>query len=272
VIKALFMQISDSEIEQIIMNLGFKYQVAVVVALVMGFVAVAIGAAWLIREKWFTPLESKEIRSAFRKKTPILFLGGDDGYGDFLPAVKSGSEGILETKSKGKSKDHYTGALPRPREFREDEIAMRLLEGGLTESEAEKKVKGTTNVANALSQFANRRLILRGSRIPLWIGYRGKAVLASLYGLVALQIVEGLSKLDALKEAFATVDLLLLKELFSEQWNLSQIIAQETDKERGGELKARRFQGKDTLILLFAVMIFLVIAVILLLVVAYYFK
>lgn len=248
--------------EQIaIHNLIQQYQIAIVIAVVAVIAAVAIGACWFIYEHFFTPLESKALRRATRKKRPLMILGGDDGYADIHDAPFSGPEGILQTKKKGKTQEHYTGALPRPREFDESEI----------EVEDGKDIKKTVAVANYISMLANRRLLFRGARVPVWFAYRGKAIMASLYGLAALQIVEGLSKAENLKSVFAPVDIVALKSLFAEQWNESQLNAQEADAERIGELKAKRFAGKETLIMVFAVMIVLVVLSIMLIAAAYFF-
>jgi len=252
--------------EQAIYNLIQNYQIAIGIAVVAAIVAVALGVSWFVYEHWLTPMESKALRTATRKKRPLMVLAGDDGYADIVDAPFSGPEGILQSKKKGRTSEHYTGALPRPREFEEDEIAVA--EG--------KDIKKTVAVANYISMLANRRLLMRGARVPIWFAYRGKAVLASLYGLAALQILESIDKLEKdlpkLKEAFAPVDVVAIKSLFSEQWNESQINAQETDAERVGELKAKRFGGKENLIMIFAVMIVLVVLCILLIAAAYFFS
>jgi len=152
--------------------------------------------------------------------------------------------------------------LPRPKQFAEKDITVSK----------DKDVTKTVATANFISMLANRRLLLRGTRVPVWFAYRGKAILSSLYGLAALQVLEGISKLKEFQVSFAAVDILAIKALFSEQWNESQLNAQETDAERVGELKAKRFAGKESLIMFFAVMILLVVVLIMLLVVAYYFS
>jgi len=106
----------------------------------------------------------------------------------------------------------------------------------------------------------------------VWFAYRGKAILTSLYWIVAVQMLTAMAKADGMKEAFATIDLVAIKALFpSKQWNVSQLKMQELDAERTGELKAKKFAGKESLILMFAIMIILVIVCIMLIVVAYYF-
>jgi len=248
--------------EQAIMNLISNYQIAVALAVIFGIALMAVGVCWFVWEHWFTPSESKTLRNAARKKRPLMVLGGDDGYADIVDAAYSGSEGILATKGRGRTKEHYTGALPRPKQFAEKDITVSK----------DKDVTKTVATANFISMLANRRLLLRGTRVPVWFAYRGKAILSSLYGLAALQVLEGISKLKEFQVSFAAVDILAIKALFSEQWNESQLNAQETDAERVGELKAKRFAGKESLIMFFAVMILLVVVLIMLLVVAYYFS
>lgn len=239
-----------------------QYQITLVVAVVAVAGCIAVAIAWFIYEYWLTPSESKDMRRASRKKRPLVALAGDDGYMDIKDAPISGSEGWLQTKEKGTTKEHYTGCLPRPRVFAESEINV-----------GEKMdVKKTVAVANYISMLANRRLLLRGAKVPIWFAYSGKAVLASLYGLAALQMLEGLSQLKEFKSSFVTVDIVAIKALFSEQWNESQINAIEADKERKGELKAKRFGGKENLIMLFAVMIIFIVVLIMLLALVYFFK
>jgi hypothetical protein len=247
--------------QQAIRQLIADYQLAIILLVIAVIVAVALGAIWFVWEHWLTPLESKDIRRAARKKRPLVLLGGDDGYADVKDAPFSGPEGILQTKKKGKTKEHWTGALPRPREFDQEDI--NVSDG--------KDIKATVAVANYISQLANRRLLLRGARVPIWVGYRGKAILASLYGLIALQLVEKLATLPELKETFGIVDIVAIKAMFVEQWNESQINAQEADAERIGELNAGRFGGKDSLIMVFAIMIVLVVLAIILIAAAYFF-
>lgn len=256
------------EEEQAIMRLAANYRIAVAFAAVGIVGLVAVCAMWFVYEHWLTPQESKEFRKSARAKRPIIALAGDDGYCDFKEAPFSGPEGILQTKKVGRTQDHYTGALPRPREFEEKDIQL---------ADANADLKKTVAMANYISMLANRRLLLRGSKIPVWFAYRGKAVITSIYGLAALQILESLkeTKDDALKkisEILTPIDLIAVKALFAEQWNESQINAQETDAEQKGFLRARKFGGKESLILIFALMILLVVVLIIALVAAYYFS
>lgn len=278
--------LTENEIMQIIQSLGAQYQAAIIGMLVAMFIAIAVGIAWFVYEKWFTPDEAKFIRKAFRKKQPLLFLGGDDGFCDIHNAPFSGSEGSLRTQDQGKTKEHYLGILPRPKTYGSEDIVPFMSKD---KAGNEESVKKTVALANYVSMIANRRLLLRGARVPVWIGYRGKAIITSLYGLVALQILEALvddSKNQAkeLKDKakaemekslgliFATVDILAIKALFSRQWNQSQVIACETDSERAGEIRAKKFGSKESLILFFGVMICLVVVVIILMAAAYYLK
>lgn len=278
--------LTENEIMQIIQGLGAQYQMAIVGMLVTMFIAIAIGIAWFVYERFFTPDESKYIRKAFRKKQPLLFLGGDDGFCDIHNAPFSGSEGALRTADQGKTKEHYLGILPRPKTYGAEDITPFMAKDKATNNDS---VKKTVALANYISMIANRRLLLRGARVPVWIGYRGKAIITSLYGLVALQILETLVE-DSKKEAqdmkdkakaemekslsliFATVDILAIKALFSRQWNQSQIIACETDAERAGEVRSKKFGSKESLMMFFGVMICLVVLVIILFAAAYYLK
>jgi hypothetical protein len=255
------MSVSVGEVEAIISQMGAQYQLAVVIACVGFVAAIVVGVCWFVYEKFMTPLESKALRSASRHKKALLLLGGDDGYGDFKVAKFSGHEGWQKTADEGREKNHYTGFLPRPRTFSVDEIKL---------SDEKYDKKKTTEVANFVSALASRRLLLRGAKVPLWVAYRGKAVLASLYGLAALDVIDKLAESPQFGSVFSLIDIVAIKSLFSEQWNESQINANETDMERAGELKSKKFGGKDSLIMFFGVMIG-VIALAIVLVAAVYF-
>lgn len=250
---------------QAIYNLIAGYQIAVALAILFGIAAGGLSVAWLVWEKWLTPKDSKEIRTASRKKRPLEFIAGDDGYLDIVFAKSGIAEGVLETSKIGTIDDSHIGALPRPIEFTEEQITVAK----------DKDLKATVAMANYVSRQASRRLMLRGSKLPVWVGYRGKAILVSIYGLIALQFLDGL--VENAKEfgeqfvaAVAKIDIIAIKDLFGEQWEESQIHALAYEKERKGEAKAKRFGGKENLIMLFAVMIFLVVLVIILIVAAYY--
>lgn len=300
--------------EVINMFLG-QYWTAVGLAVTFVLTTVAVACCWWIYEKFFTPDESKFLRKAFRKKQPLLALGGDDGYCDLFNAPWSGSEGVLRSPNKGKSQEHYTGCLPRQKVIGAEDVIphmtmttrpVNIIDQIMSEREEpqaegdaesttaiapapkttitpemiaeakaqaeydEKIINNTVKVANYVSMIANRRLILRGAKVPVWFGYRGKAILVSLYGLIALQVIDMMAKASMFKEIFATVDVLAVKALFSEQWNESQINANETDSERVGELKNRKFAGKESLIIIFALLAVVCVLAILVIVAAYY--
>lgn len=256
-------EIISQEAEQIIQQFIGQYQLAMYGAVVATMAAIGIGIAWLIFEKFFTPDESKFIRKAYRKKRALMAIGGDDGFMDLQHADIIGSEGVLSTQNVGATKEHFTGALPRPKEILASQIEL---------TDKDKDKDKTVAVANYISQIANRRLLLRGARVPVWFAYRGKAILASLYGLIALQVVEGMAKQKEFQSAFATIDVLAIKALFSQQWNQSQIQANETDAERKGELRAKKFGGKESLILIFVLLIGVCVAAILVIAAAYFLK
>lgn len=254
-------EIISQEAEQIIQQFIGQYQLAMYSAVIAVMAAIGIGVAWVVYEKFFTPDESKFIRKAYRKKRALMAIGGDDGFMDLQNADSIGSEGILRTKGVGVTNEHFTGALPRPKEILASQIELK---------DKVKDKEATVAVANYISQIANRRLLLRGARVPVWFAYRGKAILASLYGLIALQVVEGLAAKEEFKSAFATIDVLAIKALFSQQWNQSQIQANETDAERKGELRSKKFGGKESLILIFALLIGLCVVAILVIAAAYF--
>lgn len=252
---------------QAIYDLIAGYQAASAIAAVATIALIGVVIAWVVWEKWFTPWDSKAIRTAARKKRPLEFVAGDDGYLDLIDAEKGIAEGVLETsKIAPLNKLTHIGALPRPIEFTKDQI----------EVDAGKDADKTVKMANFVSRMASRRLTLRGAKVPVWLVYRGKGILTSLYGLIALQIVEGLAdKAEQISKEFAaawaSVDVVAIKDLFKEQWDESQIQALAYEKERKGEAKARRFGGKESLTLIFALLICLVVVAIILVAVAYFF-
>lgn len=274
--------LTEEQVMQFVQPFIAQYQAAVAFAVIGVIAAVAVAICWWAYEKYFTPLESHQIRKAFRKHLAIMALGGDDGYLDICSAPTSGPEGFLESQPKGATKEHYSGALPRSKVFTDDDIQLSDIDPTKPASIQKSKydLKKTVAVANYISMLASRRLLLRGAKVPVWLAYRGKAIMTSLYGLAALQLVETLCNLkkeaqgnEALKsiaDAFAVVDLLAVKDLFSQQWNESQLNAQEADKERKGELKAKKFAGKESLVLIFALLIVVVIVAILFIVTAWY--
>ena len=258
------MSVSPEEAKAIY-DLIAGYQAAVAIAIVASIAAVGLAISWFVWEHWFTPAESKFIRAASRKKRPLEAVGGDDGYLDFVDAPFVVAEGVLESSKYGGIKETHIAALPRSRQFASDEIEVA------TGKDKDK----TVAVANWISLLASRRLMLRGAKVPIWITYRGKAILTSLYGLIALQILDGLAEKakefgEKFAEAFALIDVTAIKDLFNEQWEESQIHALAYTKERKGEAKARRFGGKESLVLVFVLLIVVLVLAIILIAAAYF--
>jgi len=201
------------------------------------FVAViAIISAWVIWEFRITPLEARRIRTASRKKRTLFELAGDDGYVDFHFAHRSGSEGSVETKKRGKTKEYWAGFLPQQRKYVIDEEKVIVA--------SDKDRKKTIAIAHFLNRLASRKLFLRHARIPVWIGYRGKAVLTSIISLAGLEILVELQSL--FPEEFATIDIVALKTLFPNSWNESQVTAHATDSERIGALETKKLLGRES--------------------------
>lgn len=249
--------------ELAIMQLVNDFQTAVIVAAIAIISCVALGAAWAIWEFWVTPKESKEIRTCKRKGSPLIVAALDNGLAELEHADFSGPEGILSTKERGKTKEHFTGALPRPKVFEESDIEL---------TDEKFDIKKTVAIANLVSSLANKKLFLKGAKVPVWFAYKGKAILASIYGLACLQILDKLkdSSINAIKEALAPVDFLAIKSMFDQNWNQSQLNAQEADKQRIGELKARKFIGKENLTLIFGLLIGVIVMAILFIVAAWF--
>lgn len=157
-----------------------------------------------------TPMECKTLKNISLGKTPraALLMGGDDGYYDLLGPKEMIHEGIAVTKPIAKDKSPWYGLIGRP-------VTVTDIEVG----EGKDKDK-TVALANWLLNQASRKMYLRHARIPLWLGYRGKSVLTSIMGLVALELLETLNK--AMPDTFGTVDVAAIKNLFSLPWDQTQ--------------------------------------------------
>ena len=211
----------------------------IVAALVVSVIAVV--ALYLWSEHRY-PLESKKTKRASTKNKPVIILGGDDGFADVVVGEDFVHEGILESKPITKSGEPWVGFLPREGEIDELEV------------EKGKDKEATKKVIEWVGKMASRKLTLRGAKVPIWFAYRGKTVVMSLLGLVAIELVEEFEK--SMPTVFASVDLLQVKNYFNLPWDQTQRSAQAQRKENMGfkkGLKWNRQEGLKTIAMMFII-------------------
>jgi len=208
-------------------------------------------AAWVIWEKWLTPQESKEIRWASRKKIPLSFLAGDDGYGDFEPLPILGRQGYAATSKQREKK--WIGFFASSAEEVEEE-------------DKSKKIGGLIN------KLAARKLYLRHAKIPIWFSYSGKAILTSLYALIGLELAKAIGDANPNPNPKVVVDLTAIKSLFPNAWDESQLEAQESDAEMTGVMMGRKFFSEGWNRMIFGVSIVLVLTIGVIVLAAIFFK
>ena len=115
---------------------------------------------------------------------------------------------------------------------------------GLEVSSGKDKEK-TAAVIRWLSKLACRRLIWRNAKTPVWFAYRGKTVLISLFGIVAMEALNTLSA--QLPELFVSVDLLAVKTWFEMPWDQTQRSAQGQRRENVGFKKGKKWNSQEGL-------------------------
>lgn len=200
------------------------------------------------------PKAAKNIKTAQLKNQALIDMASDDGYEDIVPARELIHEGILETKSLTKGSEPWVGFLPRA-------VDVESLEVG-----SGKDKQKTAQVIEWTAKMATRKLTLRGAKVPIWHAYRGKTVVLSLFGIVAIELLEELAK--AFPSTFAVVDILAVKNYFGLPWDQTQRSAQGQRRENMGFKKGLRWgkqEGLKTIAMIFLIAaILLVFAVIIL--------
>lgn len=171
-----------------------------------------------------TPKESKRLRKAALSKKPIALTVGDDGYLDIEILETSKPEGAASTNKDMDSPKRWTGFFSRKQ----------------VTPEAAKDDSVKSKAFTVLNEIATTKTFLRGSKIPVWVCYRGKGVLASIQSLAAMTWT------DELKGKFeeAKIDVQMLKSLFPASWNQSQIRANEIEAYQEGRLEEKRRNKK----------------------------
>lgn len=187
-------------------------------------------------DQYRTPEFSKRTRDAHRNRKAGMLLVGDDGYGDYEQTHYAGSEGWSETKERGKPKHNYIGFMPRPGKVPE---AIPVA--------PDKKLAETRELAEFINFLNTRKIVVRGSNNPLWIGVKSKALLASILAISGIQLTEKLEEkwaeiskllcIDPVSTAFP-IDVSAMKRMVvSSSYNSSQVIALTKIHEKIGEEK-----------------------------------
>ena len=206
----------------------------------LGIVIVVLLAVFFVKE-YRTPKESKTIRGCSNNRHSINMIATDDGTFELLETWKTGPEGVVETKPEGKHKVHWTGFQPRPGKALAVDVApIKNLDGTVNEEKTEDTQKKTEQLAVYINTLMTRKTYLKGARIPVQFGVKGKGLLANISGIAGVQISEALAELF---EEFH-VDITALKTMvISNSYNESQINALEEDKLRQGQLEQQRHKG-----------------------------
>lgn len=203
----------------------------------LGIAVVACNVAWGIRE-YRTPQEAKEIRRGSHKKTPMLLLQSDDGLIEIEPVARRGPEGIGETESRGKLKLHFTGAYPRSTNIPlipDDSESATRLNGGTPDE----KVMRTQAIADYIFKLNTKPSFLKGAKIAFGVAYKGKAIITTIAALAGLKALDDLSQLYP-NDMIQRVDVTAIKNHFNNEWNQSQIQANEADKFLAGQVAASK--------------------------------
>jgi hypothetical protein len=175
-----------------------------------------------------TPREAKKLRKAALSHKPINLTVGDDGYMDIEILEVSKSEGAASTNKNIDSPKRWLGFYSRKQKA--------PLDPELDKPENAKAF-------SMLNEIATTKTFLRGSKIPVWVSYRGKSVLASIQSLASMAIT------DELKVTLqnAQINIQTLKSLFGQNWNQIQVRDNEIEAFQEGQFveKHRNKKGSE---------------------------
>jgi hypothetical protein len=203
----------------------------IIAIITIGLISITVYHFW---EEHRYPLESKRIKQAKIKGKPGIILGGDDGYADYVCSDEFIHEGVLESKPiGGKKGEPWVGFLPR-----EDDLESLVVAEG-------KDKEKTAAVIKWLGHMASRRLTWRDAKTPIWFAYRGKTILISLFGIVAMEFLNTMSA--QLPDLFVAVDLLAVKTWFDMPWDQTQRSAQGQRRENVGFKKGKKWNSQEGL-------------------------
>lgn len=207
----------------------------------LGIALALVTGAWAIRE-YRTPPESKQIRKASNKKKPLLILAGDDGLIQTEIIDKRGPEGVSHTEKHGKLKEHFVGFYPRPTKsplvlIDDDELRTATNGGTPIQDDGTKQLRSEA-IAEYLTTLNTKPTFFQGAKIAIGIAYRGKAIITTIAALAGLKALDDLSTLYP--EDMIKVDVPAIKHYISNEWNTSQIEANEADAFKEGQLDSNR--------------------------------
>jgi len=216
------------------------------------FALAIVIVAWIIDHVWLTPKEAKAVKTAARKKKPLIVAAFDNGRCSFKVAKEIGDEGYIKTE------DKWVGFLPRP-----------IAEGNPGNKDEE--------TANPL---ITRVFTLENAKVPFLVGYSGKAVLTNPQALAIMEHAEEtkqkatlpleLKGKKLLADIFWPINLTAIKKVFPKSWNQAQVRALEKQSELTGIKKGEKYFGKEGLryfvlpgMIIIAIMVLAIIFVVL---------
>jgi hypothetical protein len=147
---------------------------------------VALGVAWGIWEFWVTPKESKELRTAKRRKQPVALSFDDSHRVFFQRLVRVGASGAASTHKRYSDRKAWIGFFSRkstPQFYKPTDAEV-----------------AADNWAGEVDELQSSKLFLADSKIPITVNYKGKALLTSFYALAGIQAAELASRLDGGEE------------------------------------------------------------------------
>jgi hypothetical protein len=210
-----------------------------IVGPILGFAFIGMLSWHLYDQKVRTPVESQIVKECSLKKYPLEILEGDSGYIEFKAGVRMGPQGEISTKKEGRNQTEWTGFLPRPTSNHKSLVAPPD-----ADEDVKKEVAATNELATQLSNATIERRILRGAKVPVSLGYKGKAILTNIKSIAILKTISTLIKIE--EDAAIYINMGALKALFGENWNTAQISALKVDRETIGYLRARKLGGKES--------------------------
>lgn len=207
-----------------------------------------------------TPKECKVIKTATRKKTPVLAIGDDTSVCELTRAKEVGDEGFVKTMTE------WIGFLPRPKyqKFRQPNVAEGRFKGPDatgTELEAEQRFlteefEKQRSLQEKLRSLTTRVYTLKHARIPILFGYSAKAIVTNLEALANLEYAHPVDaetevtiggKIKKVVNVLFPVDFSTLKAHFKGGWNEEQIDARIKRQDIIGLLKGKKYFGMEAM-------------------------
>lgn len=230
-------EVSQEAINNIVQFI-FMLQMGMIVLI---FTVIGIVVAWTVWWRVLTPKDVRSIRKAARSGKPLMVTASDDGCVDF-EAAETSENGVYchgEPRKKGRA---WIGHFPRSHNTQDFDAKVKAAvaqmtgknSSELTEKEKEEATAKVVQAAELMNDLAKRKLTMRHAKTPIWFAYRGKAILSSLFNIVAIEALE------QLKDKNIMADLIAFKSLFPIAWDQSQQQQNEIDAEKTGMLEANK--------------------------------